>query len=231
MATQRSLYDVLNVSPDAEPVVLEAAYRALMKKYHPDQAGLAAEAGGSTPAAINEAFAVLRDPERRADYDRREGARHQALHLASYPAIPPPPPRAMFGWGGWALALLLGAVLAIMAQQRQGGVVPATAEAQPAPRAASRESASQPRPEAPPPAFLEAGAPERDVQALQRNAAAMSAMPALRGRTIGAFELSRAAATAKVRARPRYRGHRIRARAKPLSPEEKEFLEREGYIY
>ena len=54
MANPRSLYDILNVSHDAEGVVIEAAYRALMKKYHPDQ-------GGSTYLAskINEAKDVL----------------------------------------------------------------------------------------------------------------------------------------------------------------------------
>src|SRR3712207_2531493 len=33
------LYAVLQVHPDAEPEVIEAAYRQLMRKYHPDRAG------------------------------------------------------------------------------------------------------------------------------------------------------------------------------------------------
>lgn len=31
-------HQVLGVAPDAEPEVVDAAYRALMKKYHPDRA-------------------------------------------------------------------------------------------------------------------------------------------------------------------------------------------------
>ncbi len=36
MPSLRTPYQILNLSPDAEPVVIEAAYRALIKKYHPD---------------------------------------------------------------------------------------------------------------------------------------------------------------------------------------------------
>jgi DnaJ-class molecular chaperone len=54
MAGARTLYDVLNVSAEAEPVVIEAAYRALMKKYHPDQ-GTAAPPDAPSAASINHA--------------------------------------------------------------------------------------------------------------------------------------------------------------------------------
>ena len=69
MPNLRSLYDVLNVAPEAEPVVVEAAYKALIKKYHPDQAVEAPVSKDATQ--INEAFAVLKDPVKRADYDHR----------------------------------------------------------------------------------------------------------------------------------------------------------------
>ena len=36
MSSLRTPYQVLNVTPDAEGVVIEAAYKALIKKYHPD---------------------------------------------------------------------------------------------------------------------------------------------------------------------------------------------------
>lgn len=52
-------YDVLGVSPTADDVVVTAAYRALMRKYHPDVSG-AIEAG-SKAALINEAYAALRE--------------------------------------------------------------------------------------------------------------------------------------------------------------------------
>ncbi len=60
-----SLYRILQVDPAAEDVVIHAAYRALMKRHHPD-------AGGTAHAAerLNAAYATLRDPARRARYDR-----------------------------------------------------------------------------------------------------------------------------------------------------------------
>src|SRR3954451_518355 len=124
MASHRNPYAILNVTPDAEPVVIEAAYRALMKKYHPDQGGPAAE---SAPSAtdINNAFATLRDPQRRADYDHREAVRVQAIQLAQYQqALPPPARRSnFFGWGGWLVSLLLAGAIGIIASQ-SGGVPP-----------------------------------------------------------------------------------------------------------
>lgn len=36
----RNPYIILGVVPEAEPEVVDAAYRALMKKYHPDTAGV-----------------------------------------------------------------------------------------------------------------------------------------------------------------------------------------------
>ena len=62
-------YATLGVSPDAEDIVIAAAYRALAQRYHPDKLK-----GGANShvkmTAINEAFGVLRDPARRAEYDR-----------------------------------------------------------------------------------------------------------------------------------------------------------------
>ena len=120
MATQRNHYTVLNVSPDAEPVVIEAAYRALMKKYHPDQGGPPTE-GAPAAAEINNAFAILRDPKRRADYDHREWTRVQAIQLADYQkSLKPPRQSNFFGWGGWFVALLLAGAIGIIASQRDG---------------------------------------------------------------------------------------------------------------
>ncbi len=62
-------YELLQVSPKADPEIIEAAYRRLALKFHPDH--------NSAPDAarqmqeINAAYAVLKDPERRAEYDRR----------------------------------------------------------------------------------------------------------------------------------------------------------------
>jgi len=63
-------YETLGVSRNSEPEVIEAAYRALMKKYHPDLWRGDADAADSRAKLLNEAFATLRDPARRRAYDR-----------------------------------------------------------------------------------------------------------------------------------------------------------------
>lgn len=60
-----SLYDDLGVSPDATPEQLSAAYRAAAKKHHPDTGG-----DPEAFAKVGHAIAILRDPKRRAEYDR-----------------------------------------------------------------------------------------------------------------------------------------------------------------
>ncbi len=63
-------YQTLQVTRVAEPEVIERAYRALALKYHPDVAPLKRRAEAhERMQSINEAFAVLRDPELRARYD------------------------------------------------------------------------------------------------------------------------------------------------------------------
>ncbi|HZF93577.1 MAG TPA: DnaJ domain-containing protein [Allosphingosinicella sp.] len=107
-----SLYDVLNVSPGASPAALEAAYRSLMKKHHPDRTGAKV---CNEAAAINAAFSVLRDPERRADYDRREGARQRSLLDQQLHKLHRR--RRIAGWGAWsAAALIVCAATAYAAQ-------------------------------------------------------------------------------------------------------------------
>lgn len=67
------LYEVLQVHPAAEPEVIEAAFRRLSRKYHPDLN----PAPGATEATqrLTAAYQVLRDPARRAAYDRDRAAR------------------------------------------------------------------------------------------------------------------------------------------------------------
>src|SRR6267378_5333216 len=75
MADPPDPYKVLQVDPEADPEVIQAAYRRLAQKYHPD---LAADGDAARRmVAINDAWAILRDPETRAALDRRRalGAR------------------------------------------------------------------------------------------------------------------------------------------------------------
>jgi curved DNA-binding protein CbpA len=59
-------YKILEVTPDADEKEIRAAYRRLARQYHPD-----AGEGSSAEAfrAIQEAYDVLGDPERKRDYD------------------------------------------------------------------------------------------------------------------------------------------------------------------
>ena len=69
-------YKILQVDPEAEDEVIQAAYRRLAQKYHPDVSGGASESSARM-AAINRAWETLRDPARRRAYDReRRGGTH-----------------------------------------------------------------------------------------------------------------------------------------------------------
>jgi curved DNA-binding protein CbpA len=61
-------YKVLQVDPEAEDEVIEAAYRRLARKYHPDVATGPDVEGRMVQ--INQAWEMLRDPVRRAAVDR-----------------------------------------------------------------------------------------------------------------------------------------------------------------
>lgn len=73
----KDFYQILGVTPDAEIVVIKAAYRALISIYHPDR--------NSDPTtheksiAINEAYSVLSDPIKKDEYDKsRTSKEHNA---------------------------------------------------------------------------------------------------------------------------------------------------------
>ena len=65
----KDYYSILQVDPRAEPEVIEAAYRRLSRKHHPDVSGNAE--AGQRMRELNEAYEVLSDPVRRRAYDRR----------------------------------------------------------------------------------------------------------------------------------------------------------------
>jgi hypothetical protein len=111
-------YAILGVSPTSEDAVIRAAYRALIRRHHPD-----ADPSGDAPErarAINAAYAVLGDPEKRARYDG---------FLAAQELIKPDPqPRSLravslpqAGLVAIGALALLAAVLAVLAPPRQLG--------------------------------------------------------------------------------------------------------------
>jgi len=62
-------YRTLQVTRDADPEVIERAYKALSRKYHPDMNPADITQGTRQMQRVNDAYAVLRDPRKRAAYD------------------------------------------------------------------------------------------------------------------------------------------------------------------
>lgn len=60
-------YDLLQVDHDCEPRILELAYHYFAKMYHPDNSDTH---DASRFHEIVEAYRLLKDPEKRAEYDR-----------------------------------------------------------------------------------------------------------------------------------------------------------------
>jgi hypothetical protein len=69
----KDYYRVLQVDPAAEPKVIQAAYRGLAAKYHPDR--YKGPDATARMQQINEAYDVLSDPAKRRDYDRSRDQR------------------------------------------------------------------------------------------------------------------------------------------------------------
>lgn len=88
VAVTSDCYAILGVTPTAEDVVIGAAYRALMRHYHPDT--------NPDPDAraraqeITAAYAILRDPKGRAEYDARRAAGDDFWPVEELPHRPPP---------------------------------------------------------------------------------------------------------------------------------------------
>ncbi len=75
-------YVILGVEADASAEEIRLAFRRLALRHHPDRSPGSQE----RMVAINNAYALLRDPERRRQYDAR---RHQPV---PEPAVPPATP-------------------------------------------------------------------------------------------------------------------------------------------
>ena len=124
MPTELDHYEVLQVSPNAEPGVIIAAYRRLAQTYHPDV--------NPDPRAhermrrLNRALEILSDPTKRAEYDRRRLRQLALRHMAEQPRVPYGTLYGEGQAGGWrarlarlslgwlAIAVGLGVVLAAL---------------------------------------------------------------------------------------------------------------------
>lgn len=69
MADKRDYYEVLGVDKSADDATLKKAYRKLAKQYHPDT-NQGDEAAAEKFKEVQEAYAVLSDSEKRAQYDQ-----------------------------------------------------------------------------------------------------------------------------------------------------------------
>lgn len=106
MKNRRNYYRILHVQSDAPEAIIKASYRALMQKLklHPDLGG---DEWNAT--VLNEAYAVLSNPERRSAYDKtiardkttqrvdpRKTTQTQASKGPRHPESPCPGPRCPF---------------------------------------------------------------------------------------------------------------------------------------
>ena len=69
MADKRDYYEVLGVDKNADDNAIKKGYRQMAKKYHPDMNPGDAEAEAKFKE-VNEAYAVLSDPEKKQIYDQ-----------------------------------------------------------------------------------------------------------------------------------------------------------------
>lgn len=84
MSTDIDAYKLLQVDPQADDIVVEAAFQALSRRYDPDNGG-----GDSERLAdITKAYDLLRTPVRRRRYDRE----HHLMPVGPGTASVEPPP-------------------------------------------------------------------------------------------------------------------------------------------
>ncbi len=76
-------YDILGVSRNASQEEIKRAYRRLAKKYHPDR-NPGDKHAEEMLKKINEAYSVLSDPEKRANYDRWGTADFQGINMDGF---------------------------------------------------------------------------------------------------------------------------------------------------
>ncbi len=94
MSDERDPYAILGVTWDASAAALSAAYRSQARRHHPD---VSPESGSERRMAeLNVAWAILRDPVRRAAWNREHGLTQGTAPRAATgrgPATPASGPR------------------------------------------------------------------------------------------------------------------------------------------
>jgi curved DNA-binding protein CbpA len=105
------LYAVLGLNPSADDVVIHAAWKALLRKHHPDTNP--GDPSGARAREINEAFAVLGKPDSRARYDRLRIRGPEIVALRGAPPLRfrPPPRRRLSPTRVFGTAMLIAAAV------------------------------------------------------------------------------------------------------------------------
>ncbi|MBE8954032.1 MAG: DnaJ domain-containing protein, partial [Quinella sp. 1Q7] len=70
MADKRDYYEVLGVTKNSTDDEIKKAYRKLARKYHPDLNRDNPKVAEEKMKEVNEAYAVLSDKDKRAQYDQ-----------------------------------------------------------------------------------------------------------------------------------------------------------------
>src|SRR4051794_36251395 len=83
MAGKRDYYEVLEVTRDADDDTIKKSYRRLALQYHPDRNHGNKEVEEKFRECA-EAFEVLRDPDKRARYDRYGHAGLEGMNMPNF---------------------------------------------------------------------------------------------------------------------------------------------------
>ncbi len=84
MPQQKDLYEILGVSRDASQDEIRRAYLKLAHKYHPDKTG-GDKASEEKLKEVNAAYEVLKNPDKRTQYDRFGGDAFTGAHAQGSP--------------------------------------------------------------------------------------------------------------------------------------------------
>ena len=125
----KDYYEILGVSRSASQDEIRKAYRKLAKKHHPD---VSKESGADERyKEINEAYEVLKDPEKRQKYDTLGADWQQGQEFT-------PPP----GWGGGVRRLFQTSPAGRVRPTGHGPATPAPGQAPGRPDSSAADRAS-----------------------------------------------------------------------------------------
>ena len=127
---EESYYELLQVTPTADLEIITTAYRALIRRHHPDRNP--SPSADATTKLLDEAWEILSDSARRAEYDRElrgrtssssSGTGQASSRTSQNRPPPPPPPRRASepeptggdSADGFPVTLMLAVVVAVVA--------------------------------------------------------------------------------------------------------------------